>query len=239
VSQVAFGVKAHSGWAALVALAERGAQLEVIERRRLALVDAKDAAWAKAPYHAADGLAAADAEDLVARAVAAAHAGAERALAEALAARRAQGDEVVGCGVLLGTGMPGWSVREILAVHMRMHKAEGELFRTALAQGAERAGLRCIGVPPAKRFPWLRASASDASPRPAGAPAPRGRRIRRTPPSPHGSPFGARGAGRIARGSSREARWPHVAGRAARRAQPGAGRAGSAPRGARARRRAP
>ena len=164
MSQVAFGVKAHSGWAALVALAERGAQLEVIERRRLAVVDAKEAAWAKAPYHAADGLAAADADDLVARAVAAAHAGAERALAEALAARRAQGDEVVGCGVLLGTGMPGWSVREILAVHMRMHKAEGELFRTALAQGAERVGLRCIGV----REKEVEAIAGEALSLPAG-----------------------------------------------------------------------
>jgi len=146
VSQVAFGVKAHSGWAALVALAERGAQLEVVERRRLALVDAEDAAWAKAPYHAADGLAAADALDLVTRGIAAAHAGAERALAEALAERQAQGNEVVGCGVLLGSGMPAWSVGEILAVHMRMHKAEGELFRTALALGAERVGLRCIGL---------------------------------------------------------------------------------------------
>jgi len=118
----------------------------VVERRRLALVDAEDAAWAKAPYHAADGLAAADALDLVTRGIAAAHAGAERALAEALAERQAQGNEVVGCGVLLGSGMPAWSVGEILAVHMRMHKAEGELFRTALALGAERVGLRCIGL---------------------------------------------------------------------------------------------
>ena len=52
----------------------------------------------------------------------------------------------MGCGVLLGAGMPAWSVAEILSVHLRMHKAEGELFRAALAQGAERAGLRCIGV---------------------------------------------------------------------------------------------
>lgn len=143
MSKVAFGVKAHSGWAAFVALGERGAQLDVVERQRLELVDE---AWAKAPYHAAEGLAARDAEELVARAVAAAHAGAERALASALAERRAQGDEVVGCGLLLGAGMPAWSVAEILSVHMRMHKAEGELYRAALVQGAERAGLRCIGV---------------------------------------------------------------------------------------------
>jgi len=118
----------------------------VVERRRLALVDDEDAEWAKQPYHAAEGLAAADAEAVVTRAIAAAHARAEDAMTRLLAERRAQGDEVVACGVLLGSGMPGWSVAEILAVHMRMHKAEGELFRDALATGAERAGLPCIGV---------------------------------------------------------------------------------------------
>jgi hypothetical protein len=143
---VAFGVKAHSGWAALVALGEHGRRLDVVERRRLALVDDEDAEWAKQPYHAAEGLAAADAEAVVTRAIAAAHARAEDALTRLLAERRAQGDEVVACGVLLGSGMPAWSVAEILAVHMRMHKAEGELFRDALAKGAERAGLPCIGV---------------------------------------------------------------------------------------------
>jgi hypothetical protein len=143
---VAFGVKAHSGWAALVALGEHGRRLDVVERRRLALVDDEDAEWAKQPYHAAEGLAAADAEAVVTRAIAAAHARAEDALTRLLAERRARGDEVVACGVLLGSGMPAWSVAEILAVHMRMHKAEGELFRDALAKGAERAGLPCIGV---------------------------------------------------------------------------------------------
>jgi hypothetical protein len=143
---VAFGVKAHSGWAALVALAEHGTRLDVVERRRLVLVGDEDAEWAKQPYHAAEGLAAADAEAVVTRAIAAAHARAEDALTRLLAERRAQGDEVVACGVLLGSGMPAWSVAEILAVHMRMHKAEGELFRDALAKGAERAGLPCIGV---------------------------------------------------------------------------------------------
>lgn len=146
MSRVAFGVKAHSGWAALVALAERGTRLDVVERRRLVLVEEEHAEWAKQPYHAAEGLAAADAEAVVARAIAAAHARAEQALAAALAERRAKGDEVVGCGVLVGAGMPAWSVAEILAVHLRMHEAEGELFRDALAKGAARAGLPCIGV---------------------------------------------------------------------------------------------
>jgi hypothetical protein len=145
---VAFGLKAHSGWAALVALREdpRSGALAVADRRRLELVDPKDAAWARQPYHAAAGLEPEDAEDVVRRATAAAHAHAEAALAGALGAFRAGGHEVVGCGVLLGAGLPGWSVAEILAVHMRMHKAEGELFRGALVAAAERAGLALMGI---------------------------------------------------------------------------------------------
>jgi len=146
MAQVAFGLKAHSGWAALVALRERGRALEIVERRRLALIDAKDATWAGQPYHAAEGLDLADAEDIVRRAIGSAHAHAKQTLGAALADRRASGDEVVGCGVLLGAGMPGWSVAEVLAVHMRMHKAEGELFRDALVQAATRLGLPVTGV---------------------------------------------------------------------------------------------
>jgi hypothetical protein len=145
VARVSFGLKAHSGWAALVALAEAGARLELIERRRLALMDA-DAGWQKHPYHAAEELAAEEAEELVRRATASAHAHAERALGAALAERRARGDEVVGCGVLLGAGMPDLSVAQIVAVHARMHQAEGELFRSALVRGAERAGLAVTGI---------------------------------------------------------------------------------------------
>ncbi len=37
--------------------------------------------------------------------------------------------------------MPGWSTDEILAVHVRMHKAEGELFRDVLVAGARACDL--------------------------------------------------------------------------------------------------
>jgi len=43
--------------------------------------------------------------------------------------------------------MPDWSVEEILAVHFRMHKAEGALFREALARDAGACGLRFLGIP--------------------------------------------------------------------------------------------
>ena len=43
--------------------------------------------------------------------------------------------------------MPDWSVDQILAVHFRMHKAEGVLFRKALVDAAAKAKLSVIRVP--------------------------------------------------------------------------------------------
>jgi len=43
---------------------------------------------------------------------------------------------------VLGSGMPEWTVAQVLAVHLRMHQAEGELFRTVLVRAGERADLQ-------------------------------------------------------------------------------------------------
>jgi hypothetical protein len=43
--------------------------------------------------------------------------------------------------------MPDWSVKEIRAVHFRMHKAEGALFRAALARASEACSLRLVAIP--------------------------------------------------------------------------------------------
>ncbi|HLQ38503.1 MAG TPA: hypothetical protein VK348_11920 [Planctomycetota bacterium] len=51
---------------------------------------------------------------------------------------RAQGHTATACGVVLGSGMPEWTVAQVLAVHLRMHQAEGELFRTVLVRAGER-----------------------------------------------------------------------------------------------------
>ena len=51
--KVAFGMKAHSGWAALVVVGTRDADFAVVDRRRIELVEGE---WAKQPYHAAEGM---------------------------------------------------------------------------------------------------------------------------------------------------------------------------------------
>lgn len=71
--KIAVGFKAHSGWAALVAIGFAGGDVQLIDRRRIELVDPDDAEWAKQPYHAADELPPADARRLVERAIKAAH----------------------------------------------------------------------------------------------------------------------------------------------------------------------
>jgi hypothetical protein len=145
--KVAFGMKAHSGWAALVVLGEGSGGLEVVDRRRVELVEEAEASWAKQPYHAAEHLNPGDARDLVARGVAGARHMAVREMRTAAQCAREAGHEVAACAVLLADPMPDWTVDEILAVHFRMHKAEGVLFRDALARAAGACGLRLLGIP--------------------------------------------------------------------------------------------
>jgi hypothetical protein len=145
--RVALGVKAHSGWAALVVLGTGSGKLQVVDRRRVELIEKGSASWAKQPYHAAEGLKAGDARDLVGRGVAMARRIAVRELRTAVERARQSGHEVAACAVLISDPMPDWSVDEILAVHFRMHKAEGVLFRDALARAAGACGLRLVGIP--------------------------------------------------------------------------------------------
>ena len=144
--RVAFGLKAHSGWAALVVIGGDD-RIQIVDRRRLELVEQEDASWAKQPYHAAEHLPAADARHLVQRGIDAAHRHATRAMREAVARAEREGHSVSGCAVLMGKPMPAWTVDEILAVHFRMHKAEGVLFREALAQAARACQRRLVAIP--------------------------------------------------------------------------------------------
>jgi hypothetical protein len=42
--------------------------------------------------------------------------------------------------------MPEWSVAEILAVHFRMHQAEGVLFREALIKAAQQCSVPVVAI---------------------------------------------------------------------------------------------
>ena len=142
--KVAFGLKSHTGWAALVVIGDRGRELIVVDRRRVELADER---WAKQPYHAAENLKPEAARDLVRRGVEAAHRISGREMRAAVQRETQRGNQVTACAVLVISPMPDWSTEEILAVHFRMHKAEGVLFRDALARAAESCGLRVVAIP--------------------------------------------------------------------------------------------
>ncbi|MFY9552189.1 MAG: hypothetical protein WAU32_13650 [Thermoanaerobaculia bacterium] len=141
------GLKSHSGWAALVVLGAAGGDLHVIDRRRIELVEEGDAKWAKQPYHAAEHLRPDTARSVVQRGVAAARKIAAREMRAVVQRAQAAKHEIAGCAVLVGDPMPNWSVDEILAVHFRMHRAEGALFQDVLAAAARACGIKLVAVP--------------------------------------------------------------------------------------------
>jgi hypothetical protein len=145
LAPASIGLKTHSGWAALVAIGKNGSQaFHLIERRRVELVDE---AWAKQPYHAAEGLRIDEARDLVRRGIEAARAIAIREMQAAIQALKDAGYAAVGCGVITGSPMPAdWTVDDILAVHFRMHKAEGVLFQDVLLRAARACSLKAVSV---------------------------------------------------------------------------------------------
>ena len=111
--------------------------MHVLERTELKLLPE----GAFAPYHAAEGLSSAAAQESVARSVASAHRLAEDGIRNTIEVLAGVGHEICGCGLLVGGVMPPWSTGDILAVHVRMHQAEGVLFREVLVAGARACGL--------------------------------------------------------------------------------------------------
>jgi hypothetical protein len=142
--RVTLGLRAHSGWAVLVALAGPASAPVVIDRRRLVLCDGS---FPRQPYHAAEGLSAAKAEALVGRSLETACRLGREELNAALEARGAGGQRVAGAGLLLGAGRPLPSaLSAILGSHPLIHTAEGEMYRDVLRAGCEQAGIRVSGL---------------------------------------------------------------------------------------------
>ena len=142
--RVAFGLKAHSGWAALVVVGNNESDYVVVDRRRIELVTEE---WQRQPYHAADGLEKNRARDLVKRGISAARTGAQRELRAAVKRETGRKNEIDSCAVLVSDPMPDWTTEQILAVHFRMHKAEGVLFKEALVAAAGNCGLKSVPIP--------------------------------------------------------------------------------------------
>jgi hypothetical protein len=158
--RAALGLKARTGRAIVVAVAGTVEDPVFVERSEMKLL--RDGTFA--PYHAAEDLAPAAADPSVKRDIADAHRLAERGIRDALARVAAAGHDPRGCAVLVGPGLPPWSTQDILAVHVRMHQAEGVMFREVLVAGARACGVGLVTLreksaleDAARKLGWTRA----------------------------------------------------------------------------------
>lgn len=145
MARAALGFRAHSGWAALVAIAGSITSPAVVDRRRIELADPKIPRPVQ-PYHMAREMDLKEAEQYLKRFAKDSERLAQQALREVLDHLREGGYEVIACGVPLGSGRSATTLEATLASHPMLHTAEGELFRGALTWASEHFRLPVLSV---------------------------------------------------------------------------------------------
>jgi hypothetical protein len=141
----AIGVRAHSGWAALVAIVGTRRSIEVADRRRIEIAEA-GIDGSRQPYHRAEGMPMEEAAKYLDRCERAAERLAREALEEVLDRLGKEKRAPRVCGLLLASGRPLPDLRAILASHALIHAADGEHFREAFARASGRLNLPLFRV---------------------------------------------------------------------------------------------
>ena len=147
----ALGCRAHTGWAALVAIAGDAVRPWVVLRCRAELAD-PTGNIRRNVYQTARGLEPATAAGLVEAAERIASERAAVSIEQALRQADADGARVETCGVVVGMAPAGAGLESILRSHALAHAAEGRLYQGALLRGAASCGLKALPVP--KRSIW-------------------------------------------------------------------------------------
>jgi hypothetical protein len=142
---VAIGIRAHSGWGALIVVAGNPGAIEVLERRRIEIT-APNIDGARQPYHFAQGQKVPDAERYLAECAEASGRLAFGALRETVDKMRRHDKIVAGCAILLASGRNLPALQKILASHPLIHTAEGEFFRQSFRTASEQLKIKVTGV---------------------------------------------------------------------------------------------
>ena len=153
----AFGVRLHTGWAALVAVTGEPGRLEVLLRRRIELLPTDNSVPRFAYHHAAE-LPASQAAELIERAEAASQEAARIAVSEVRDHLRPFDFVVKGVGIPAGSKPIPEDLAIVLGSHPLLHAAEAALFRQALALACKNCGLAVISV--REREVWVEAAAT-------------------------------------------------------------------------------
>lgn len=139
MKRAALGLRMHSGWGVLVAVAGDATSVELIDRWRIVITDPK-VPGANQPYHYAARLGLEESERYLANCAAISERLASASLGELVRELGLRQYHVVGSAVLLASGRLLPSLANILASHALIHTADGEFFRRAVRQACE--GLR-------------------------------------------------------------------------------------------------
>ena len=142
---VALGFRHHTGWAIAIAASGDAKDLQVVERRRIELIDPSLIRFA---YHAVQDTPLERAATSIAEVEASALECATREINALVGSLKADGHVVRGVGVAAKTAKLPDSLEKILSSHALLHAAEGDLFREALAEAAAGCGLAVAGFPP-------------------------------------------------------------------------------------------
>jgi hypothetical protein len=139
MKRAALGLRMHSGWGVLVAVAGNATSVDLMDRRRIVITDPK-VPGANQPYHHAASLGLEESERYLANCAAIAERLATASVGDLVRELGLRQHQVVGSAVLLASGRPLPSLANILASHALIHTADGEFFRRAVRQACE--GLR-------------------------------------------------------------------------------------------------
>jgi hypothetical protein len=145
MKRAAIGIRAHSGWGAIVVVSGAAADVEIIDRKRIAIT-APAIAGAKQPYHFAQTQSLPQAEAYLAECAAVSEVLAAEALGFVVEQLRRYDYAAVGCAILQASGRPLPSLPRILASHPLIHTAEGAFFREAFRRASERLGIEVTAI---------------------------------------------------------------------------------------------
>ena len=143
--RAAIGLRAHSGWAAAVAMGFEAGDPRVLLRARLELAKGSREGPVQ-PYHVAEPMPIEQARLYLDRCRVEAFQFATRGLGQLLADLEALGAKPAVCALLAGSGRALPELRAILASHALIHSADGEHFREAIADAARSLKLPVIRV---------------------------------------------------------------------------------------------
>ncbi len=139
------GFKAHTGWAAVVVLAEPSASPTVVATRRVQLAKSTDLDRTQV-YHSASKLPAKSAAQLVDETTKEVRQQARSVVNQLIGELKSTGWEIAGAGLVLGNSRLPPKLETILRSHALIHAAEGDLFRQALAAAIQSCGLTMTGL---------------------------------------------------------------------------------------------